>query len=305
MNNEKKNNELEEAQNVQVQDEVKIQVYKWLKILQALILVMIGVIFVVISQFNDNGSSQKALSISLGVVLAIYGLIDVVAGYILNRSVIAQEILIGILFLSFALVLFLQNDIIEKVLSTLMIGVLFGYGALLIVYGVDRILGRQGMKKNIPIAVFSFLGAAILIGAAVVYLYFSHKEEGEVMKWMMMIVGAVLIVLGIICLVLFLIKLRNTRKFQKEEKERQEKEAEEAKRDEQEEQETKVIKYDDLKKEDEDKEKNNAGNTTTIVVTPSGTSSEEEKKPEENQPSQEIKQIEKNSSKKKSRKRKE
>lgn len=192
--------------------EMRIQTYKWLKIVQAIILIALGVIFVAVSQGTEE-SSPKALSLSLGIVLTIYGIMEVTAGYLLNRSLLAQDILIGLLFISMALVMFLRSDYVKDIVVILLMGVIFGYAVMLVVFGVDKIVGK-GTKKNIVGAVFAFIGAAAMLAGGIVYIIYWKKNSGQVIRYVMMIFGAVLSVLGVIDLTVFLIKLRNTRKMQ-------------------------------------------------------------------------------------------
>lgn len=192
--------------------EMRIQIYKWLKIVQAIILIALGVIFVAVSQGTEE-SSPKALSLSLGIVLTIYGIMEVAAGYLLNRSLLAQDILIGLLFISMALVMFLRSDYVKDIVVILLMGVIFGYAVMLVVFGVDKIVGK-GTKKNIVGAVFAFIGAAAMLAGGIVYIIYWKKNSGQVIRYVMMIFGAVLSVLGVIDLTVFLIKLRNTRKMQ-------------------------------------------------------------------------------------------
>lgn len=192
--------------------EMRIQIYKWLKIVQAIILIALGVIFVAVSQGTEE-SSPKALSLSLGIVLTIYGIMEVTAGYLLNRSLLAQDILIGLLFISMALVMFLRSDYVKDIVVILLMGVIFGYAVMLVVFGVDKIVGK-GTKKNIVGAVFAFIGAAAMLAGGIVYIIYWKKNSGQVIRYVMMIFGAVLSVLGVIDLTVFLIKLRNTRKMQ-------------------------------------------------------------------------------------------
>ena len=138
---------------------------------------------------------------------------EVAAGYLLNRSLLAQDILIGLLFISMALVMFLRSDYVKDIVVILLMGVIFGYAVMLVVFGVDKIVGK-GTKKNIVGAVFAFIGAAAMLAGGIVYIIYWKKNSGQVIRYVMMIFGAVLSVLGVIDLTVFLIKLRNTRKRQ-------------------------------------------------------------------------------------------
>jgi hypothetical protein len=273
-NNEIKHDKLSEEEKHSIEEkmqkEMRIQVYKWLKIVQAIILIALGIIFVAISQATDE-SSPKALALSLGIVMTIYGVMEVVAGYLLNRSLLAQDILIGILFISMSLVMFLRSDYVKDIIMIVLIGVMLGYAAMLIVYGVDRIVAK-GVKKNIVVAVFAFLGAAVLLGGGIAYIVFWNKNQGKVLKYVMMIFGAVLVLLGAFDLIVFLVKLKNTREVEKEKEIKEKAKAEAMEADEG--HEVKVIDINDLKKENRKKRK-------TVVIDLSNQDEEDDNAPKQ------------------------
>lgn len=258
--------------NTLLNDEVKIQVYKWMKILQSIILMALGAIFVAISFYIDKGSC-KAIGLSLGVILTIYGLIDVLAGYLLHRSLISQDVFIGILLISLSLLLFTEGEQMLSMITIVLMGFVFGYAVMLIVFGVDKILERK-TKQNILLAVLSFIGSALLIAGGIVYLVFSKTDSNAVMKYAMLIFGILLIVLGVIALILSLYKLYNTKKVQKEvSAKKKEKEVEKPRAFEEEvaEEKPKLIEVDASKDENEKEE-------TVLPIEDKDVSSEDEKK---------------------------
>lgn len=258
--------------NTLLNDEVKIQVYKWMKILQSIILMALGAIFVAISFYIDKGSG-KAIGLSLGVILTIYGLIDVLAGYLLHRSLISQDVFIGILLISLSLLLFTEGEQMLSMITIVLMGFVFGYAVMLIVFGVDKILERK-TKQNILLAVLSFIGSALLIAGGIVYLVFSKTDSNAVMKYAMLIFGILLIVLGVIALILCLYKLYNTKKVQKEvSAKKKEKEVEKKRAFEEEvaEEKSKLIEVDASKDENEKEE-------TVLPIEDKDVSSEDEKK---------------------------
>ena len=194
-------------------EKLSVVVYKWLKIAQAIMIIALGAIFIITSFANmkaDDESTKASLPIALGVVLAIYGIMDAIAGYILHRSIVSSEVVAGVILISLSIVMFvLRIDFIE-VLNIFIIAALFIISGFLILFGVDRILGRAGIKKDITKAIFGFVFAALLIVAAILYLI--YKDEEVVRQWLMAILGLAMLAVGVTSFVLLIIKIRNTNK---------------------------------------------------------------------------------------------
>lgn len=197
--------------------EERIGTYKWIKIGQAAILIILGILFVITAVINykNNESVSAMLSISVGVIAAVYGALDILSGYLLNRNPYNQECLIGEMVLSLATVLFIKRDIINEVLSYFVSIFAILFALMLILHGVDLIIGK-GIKKSLPKAITSFVLAGLLVGAGVTYLIFYINKRETVEVFMLLVLGIVLIILGIASLTVILIKIRNTNKMIKE-----------------------------------------------------------------------------------------
>lgn len=194
--------------------EENVSVYKWLKLAQSVILIALGIIFIITAYFSE-GSTDKSLGYSVATVLSVYGLLDLFAGYLLYRSPFNQEVIFGAIIISLSVVFFVTPTLLYDILTPLLIGVMFTYSAMMIAYGVDKCIGK-GTKKNVATAVLSFLGAALLIAGAVVYIVFNNKDPEVIQKWMTIIVGGVLIIIGLVSMVSLLIKIKNTKRVLKE-----------------------------------------------------------------------------------------
>ncbi|MFA6861636.1 MAG: hypothetical protein WCR56_04585 [Bacilli bacterium] len=211
------NNETKTTNNTTEENDVlhNVDIYKWLKVVQSVILVALGIIFIVTAYFSNDGFSGQALGYSMGVVFSCYGLISLIAGYLLYRSPFSQEVLYGTIMVSLSIVLFIKPNLITEILSYLLIGFIFTFSVILIVYGVDKCLGR-GTKKNVPSAVLSFVGAALLIALGIVYAYFNNNNNAAVQKWLTIIIGVTLIIVGLTNGIMLLVKVKNTKKVIKE-----------------------------------------------------------------------------------------
>lgn len=224
-------------------DESTVDQYKWLKIGQAIILVVIGVIFVITSWLSDSGISA-VLSYCLAVVFVVYGTLDIVAGYLLCRNPVNSQILIGLLSISFAVVLFFKSSILQEVLSIFLIALFFGIAIMLVVSDVDRIFGAKKLLKQIEAekkkvddtdfehirqlknrrhktiknATLFFVAAFFILALGGVYLYFFLTQREQVERYLLLAIGAIIFVLGIFSLVTTLKKIKNTKDMLLEEK---------------------------------------------------------------------------------------
>lgn len=224
-------------------DDGTINQYKWLKIAQALILIVLGLIFVLTAWLSEDGVNN-ALSYCLGVVFAAYGTVNIVAGYLLHRTALNSPVFIGLLAIAFSVIFFYKSDLLAQILSPFLITLLIGVSILLIVNGVDKILSSNKTKKKIALekakedgkdfelikrlgnsvhqdvksAVIAFVVAALVIAMSIVYLYFYVTQKAQVEKYLVIAVGIATFILGIASMVSVLRKIRSTKDFLMEEK---------------------------------------------------------------------------------------
>ena len=224
-------------------DDGTINQYKWLKIAQALILIVLGLIFVLTAWLSEDGVNN-ALSYCLGVVFAAYGTVNIVAGYLLHRTALNSPVFIGLLAIAFSVIFFYKSELLAQILSPFLITLLIGVSILLVVNGVDKILSSNKTKKKIALekakedgkdfelikrlgdsvhqdvksAVIAFVVAALVIAMSIVYLYFYVTQKAQVEKYLVIAVGIATFILGIASMVSVLRKIRSTKDFLMEEK---------------------------------------------------------------------------------------
>ncbi len=203
----------------------RIDIYKWIKIGQAAILIVLGALFIITALLNKDTTNSigNMLSISLGSILAVYSILDIISGYFLYRNPYNQDCIIGAVLLSLSTVLFIKREVISEVLSYF-VGIFVIISALIIIlHGVDLIIGK-GVTKSIPKAVFAFILAGIMIATGIVYLIFYVKEKATIEIYMLLVLGVALVILGIASLSILLIKIKNTKKMMKEKRLQEEQE---------------------------------------------------------------------------------
>ena len=203
-------------------DSGEINTYKWLKIVQSIILIALGLILTIISIYNDpkNGDSAAlALGYSVGPILTVYGIINILAGYLLFRSPFSSEIPTGVITICFAVVVFFKPNLIDTILPYVIMTALFSYFAILVIYGLDMIIWRE--EKNKFKGVVSFIESGMLLVLAIIYivLWNIDKTKASIEKCISIIVGIILILVGIFSLISTVRKVKNTKEALKEQEE--------------------------------------------------------------------------------------
>ena len=203
-------------------DNGEINTYKWLKIVQSIILIALGLILTIISIYNDpkNGDSAAlALGYSVGSILTVYGIINILAGYLLFRSPFSSEIPTGVITICFAVVVFFKPNLIDTILPYVIMTALFSYFAILVIYGLDMIIWRE--EKNKFKGVVSFIESGMLLVLAIIYivLWNIDKTKASIEKCISIIVGIILILVGIFSLISTVRKVKNTKEALKEQEE--------------------------------------------------------------------------------------
>lgn len=226
--------------------DIKIAVYKWIKIIQSLLLIVLGFTLILISAIRINKemtTSVESISYCVGVAFFTYGIINMVSGYLLEHSPNNREVLMGIAFSSLGICFIVNPVIITNIFPILIISCAYLFSIMLIIYGVEKIIGKQ-VKKNIPMSVLIFICAAALIALASLYIF--YYKDTSVMNYALAALGFLLAVLGISSIVLVLIKIKNTKEVEKEEEIKHMHEAELAR--ENQDVETKIIDISELRK---------------------------------------------------------
>ena len=225
---------------------IKIAVYKWIKIIQSLLLIVLGFTLILFSAIRINKemtTSVESISYCVGVAFFTYGIINMVSGYLLEHSPNNREVLLGIAFSSLGICFIVNPVIITNIFPILIISCAYLFSIMLIIYGVEKIIGKQ-VKKNIPMSVLIFICAAALIALASLYIF--YYKDTSVMNYALAALGFLLAVLGISSIVLVLIKIKNTKEVEKEEEIKRMHEAELAR--ENQDVETKIIDISELRK---------------------------------------------------------
>ena len=226
--------------------DIKIAVYKWIKIIQSLLLIVLGFTLILISAIRINKemtTSVESISYCVGVAFFTYGIINMVSGYLLEHSPNNREVLMGIAFSSLGICFIVNPVIITNIFPILIISCAYLFSIMLIIYGVEKFIGKQ-IKKNIPMSVLIFICAAALIALASLYIF--YYKDTSVMNYALAALGFLLAVLGISSIVLVLIKIKNTKEVEKEEEIKRMHEAELAR--ENQDVETKIIDISELRK---------------------------------------------------------
>lgn len=234
--NEENNKEIKEEKVTSKKsiDDVNISVYKWLKVVQSIVLFALGLILLFTSIYTKEESSGAILGLgySIGSILTIYGLINILAGYLLFRSPFgqSQDIPSGVLSLCFAIAFFFNPTIIETILPYIIMTALIAYFVLLFIYGLDLLLWK-GKRKTFK-AILAFTLSILLLALAITYiiLWNNSNTKFEIQKCITIILGIILMVLGILSLISTIKKVKNTEDLINEQQEIKLKKTDDAKK---------------------------------------------------------------------------
>lgn len=189
--------------------DANIDLYKWIKIIEYIILIVLGLILAITGAIFKEVNED--MSYPLGVVLAVFSTMNIISGYLLYRSPFNQDIGIGILGIGFSVVLFCLPNILTKIISIFLITVIFCAALMLIINGIDHLGVFKDSVKKVKVSVFEFILSAVLFGLAGVYLYFFISQKMDVDRFIIVIIGALLVIFGIFCIVSLLKKVKNTK----------------------------------------------------------------------------------------------
>lgn len=193
-----------------------ISSYKWIKIVQAVLLLVLGAAFILIGalRINKEGeTNSNSIAYCVGVALSSYGIINMISGYLLYRRPLTKEILMGLGLATVGITAIIKPNIITNVFPFFLIVSGYGIAIMLTIFGVEKIIGKE-VTKNITIAVLLFVLSALIIALATTYIIF--KDNKSLLNYILVILGFLLLIIGLASIVLLLIKVRNTNKIIKE-----------------------------------------------------------------------------------------
>lgn len=227
-------------------DEMKVNTYTWIKILQDIILAFLGIVFVILGVVrikNDGTAASETVSYCVAIALMIYGLINVLSGYMLERSPLSKEAFLGVVICALGIVLVFKPAIIISILPLFLITAVYLYSVLCIISGIDNVLGK-GIKKDTRKGVLLFIASGLLIIAATVYIF--YYDNPTVLNYVLVSLGVAFVAFSIFSFVMLMIKVKNTKKLIQEAHIQEEQEK--ALKIENETKEVKVVTINDLKK---------------------------------------------------------
>lgn len=178
----------------------RLVAYKWLKLIEAIVLIVIGVIF---ACFCNNADFTRAVGYGFAVILLVYGLIEIVGSLLIRRSVFSSDVLLGLIVIAVSVLLLVYSGALAENASqfneiiTWFFGILIGgYALMLIASGVLDLLPKEGERKRTLRAVLVFVSAALLIGLDVTLWIFGFRQESEVNPVLVITIALSMILMG-------------------------------------------------------------------------------------------------------------
>lgn len=194
----------------------RITAYKWIKIIQAVLLLVLGAAFILIGilRINDDGkTSIETVSYCAGTAFVTYGVVSAISGYLLERSPLSKEVMMGLIIASLGTTILIKPEILSEVFPFFLIVFFYGLSALIITYGVEKVIGKE-FTRNITNGVLLFVLSAAIIGLTTTYCFFYENES--LLNYILVALGLLLVVFGSFSIGLLLVRVHNTNKQIKE-----------------------------------------------------------------------------------------
>lgn len=186
--------------------------WKWLQILEGIVLLLIGVAIATLVWFTGEGQGEpntsRAIQSSLGYIVAggvaLNGVIAVVFNLVGKPLKLEASFIVGLLLVALGIlitILVVDNPSIIANVILITAGVfLIGFAIYLIVYGIRRL---QDKDKSKFMPILGFIGAGLLAGAGVVIFIFLQEQIAQQIA--ITVVGALIAVAGLYALISLLV----------------------------------------------------------------------------------------------------
>lgn len=183
----------------------RLGAYKWIKLAQCLILIVMGIIFISMCKASNL---TTIISIGFWIVLLIYSILEIFSAIMIKKPILSNEIFVSLIIFSLALMVICNKSLQEYYILTWFFGILIaGYSLILIASGVISLTlesndERYGTKKwkRTTIASLKFVGAGALLTLDICLWIFGPKTSeatnGDTIMLVPLLIGISLIMMG-------------------------------------------------------------------------------------------------------------
>ena len=178
-------------------------IYQAIKILESLILVIIGIIICI---FSGNQNLQNAISYCVAIIALVFGLLTIAFSYLFSKGIGSIDTISGTFMISLSILIIVNPNIVTDFIP------LF-FGILLIVYAVIFLIETFNIGLNLKInkgATLKFFGYLILsilllVGGILVVCFLERVSQ-----IINILIGTILIIVGICLFILTITSLRKS-----------------------------------------------------------------------------------------------
>lgn len=175
--------------------------YKWVKIIQSLLLIVFGV---VLCAFSGSKDIQNALGYITASILLLYGILTIGFGLIFSRGTLSAENVSGCALVALSVLIFITPDIVMNYIPTFA-GVMFlSFGMIFLIEGIINSTNRN---RHIRFAVLNYLLFTLfaILGIVTLVLNYSSVESNQDLIKMILIIfiGIILIISGIFLIIYY------------------------------------------------------------------------------------------------------
>jgi len=168
-----------------------VAAYKWVKIIQNLLLITFGVVLII---FCSNTDLQGALGYIAASILLIFALLTIGFATIFDKGLLSVENLAGSALIALAIALYIHPQVVVEYIPAFI-------GTILIVYGVIFLLDLIIMISKKTIKTLNYFIhipiIIILLGLGITAVVLSYSPQSETTRSVMMVVlGVILILVG-------------------------------------------------------------------------------------------------------------
>ena len=175
--------------------------YKWVKIIQSLLLIVFGI---VLCAFSNSKDIQNALGYITASILLLYGILTIGFGLIFSRGTLSAENVSGCALIALSVLIFITPDIVMNYIPTFA-GVMFlSFG---LVFLIEGIINSTKKSRHLRFAIMNYLLFTLfsILGIVTLVLNYSPSESNQDLIKMILIIfiGIILIVSGIFLIIYY------------------------------------------------------------------------------------------------------
>ncbi len=175
--------------------------YKWVKIIQSILLIVFGI---VLCAFSNSKDIQNALGYITASILLLYGILTIGFGLIFSRGTLSAENVSGCALIALSVLIFITPDIVMNYIPTFA-GVMFlSFGLIFLIEGI---INSTNKNRHLRFAIINYLlfGLFAILGIVTLVLNYSPSESNQELIKMILIIfiGIILIISGIFLIVYY------------------------------------------------------------------------------------------------------